>query len=204
MASFPSGSGGVRAACRRQSSLLCSALTPTPLPSSLAPQEPLGTRSSKHKKDRQEPAPGSTADNTVTVHIARAQAALLCPSSSPPAAPANQAGCPQGSSRGRGQEYIPRPGQRGWEGPSPWSGLQSGHWAREAQETQPWQVQGLRAKLCEQRPLVEEAAATAACTQVSQPRLLGRGEQVFPGHLKGGQHSPAPGPGQLCSGQSRV
>lgn len=45
-------------------------------------------------------------------------------------------------------------------------------------------------KLCQQRPLVEGAAATAACTQVSQPCLLGHGEQVCPGHLQGGQHSP--------------
>ena len=48
----------------------------------------------------------------------------------------------------------------------------------------------MRAKACEQRPLVEGAAANTSCTQVSPPSLLGHGEQVCPGHLKGGQHSP--------------
>ena len=42
---------------------------PAPLPCSLAPNEPPGTRSGKHKRDRQGPAPGSAGDK-LTVHPA--------------------------------------------------------------------------------------------------------------------------------------
>ena len=56
--------------CHPHSSLH-SALTspPAPLPWSLAPNEPPGTRSGKHKRDRQGPAPGSAGDK-LTVHPA--------------------------------------------------------------------------------------------------------------------------------------
>ena len=63
-------SGRLRVVCHPHSSLLSTLpLPPAPTPCSPAPNEPPATRSGKHKRDRQGPAPGSAGDK-LTVHPA--------------------------------------------------------------------------------------------------------------------------------------
>ena len=89
---------------------------------------PRGTRSGKHKRNRQGPAPESAGDK-LTVHPAPAQAApgppFLIPPPPPPP-PCKPGWLPSGLFPGPNRRQTRRPGQRGWEGPCAPAGLRSG------------------------------------------------------------------------------
>lgn len=201
MVSFPSGSGGGRAASHPLSSLLVLCPHPTSLPSSRFQMSPRGPGAANTEGHAGASPREGGRHGDCALHLPRPPSG---PSSRLPADPATQAGRPRGSSRGPGHRDTPGPGSEAGRGRAHGRGCRQGAGSGAPRSHSPGQGPGLRGRLCRQRPLVDGAAAAAARSQGSQPRLPAPQGAGVSWTLGGRTARPGPGPARDSSAAATV